>query len=99
MAELDALREEIHAQTAQISWRELQPHYARGAVILVEPGMSLVDAAIELRQDNKACFQGWIDEGKIGGVSDELGQQLFELDPMVWAVVVAPWVLVQRQAN
>ena len=91
----DLLRSEFHGQTAQIAWHDLQPHYARGAVILVAPGMDLVEVAMELKQDNASTFQQWIDEGKIAGVSDEQALQYFETNPVMWAVVVPPWVLVQ----
>jgi len=96
MAELDPLRQEFLEQTAQISWRELQPYYARGAVVLVAPGMDLVEIAAQLRLDNKQRFEEWLAEGKVSGVTDAVAASLFEENPTVWAVVVAPWVLVQR---
>ena len=55
MADEDAaLRAEFHGQTARIPWRDLQPHYARGAVVVVQQDMDLVEVAIQLRRDNKA---------------------------------------------
>ncbi len=91
----EALRREFVEQTATISWHELQPHYARGAVVWVAEGVDLVEVALQLRKDNKATFEQWIVDGKVSGISDELGAQLFEDNPDVWAVVVPPWVLVQ----
>lgn len=97
MADLseDALRTEFHSQTAQIPWRDLQPHYARGAVVLVKPELDLVEVALQLRLDNTEQFQQWMQTGQVAGVADEQGLQLVEDDPTLWAVVVAPWVLVQ----
>jgi hypothetical protein len=91
----EALRKEFHDQTARINWHELQPYYARGAVVMVEPDTDLVEVALQLRLDNKQQFQLWMDSAEVGGVSDERGQQLFTENPEVWAVVVPPWVLVQ----
>ncbi len=98
MAELDdaALRAEFHAQTARLPWHDLQTHYARGAVVLVGAELDLVEVAMQLRRDNKAQFEQWISEGAIGGISDEQGQQFFDDNPAFWAVVAAPWVLVQQ---
>ena len=31
----EQLRAEFHTQTAKISWQDLQPHYARGAIVMV----------------------------------------------------------------
>ena len=91
----EALRAEFHAQTARIAWRELQPHYARGAVVLVAPSLDLVDVAVQLQRDNREGFEAWITDGRIAGVSDECAADWYETNPEVWAVVVAPWVLVQ----
>jgi len=104
MAEQDSLSEEqlrgeFHAQTASIAWHELQPHYARGSVVLVEAGLDLVDVALRLRVDDKASFEAWIEQGLISGISDDLGQQWFTENPTLWAVVVPPWVLVQRRSD
>jgi hypothetical protein len=91
----EALRQEFHSQTARIQWHDLQPYYARGAVVMVEPDTDLVEVAVQLRLDNQQQFQLWMDAQEVGGVSDERGQQLYADNPEVWAVVVPPWVLVQ----
>ena len=91
----DRLRAEFHAQTAKIPWQSLQTHYARGAVVWVSPALDLVDVAVHLHGDDKARFEQWIAEGSIEGISDERGQQLYDENPMLWAVVAPPWVLVQ----
>jgi hypothetical protein len=90
-----ALRAEFHSQTARIHWHDLQPHYARGAVVTVEEGMDLVEVAIQLRRDNKAQFEAWIAGGQVAGVSDDQARAWYDSNPELWAVVVAPWVLVQ----
>jgi hypothetical protein len=93
----EQLRAEFHTQTATISWQDLQPHYASGAVVMVARELNLVEVAMQLRGDNKVQFELWMAEGKVSGVGDELGQRLFDDNPAVWAVVVAPWVLVQQR--
>ena len=91
----EQLRREFHDQTATISWHDLQPHYARGAIVLVAAGQDLVEVALQLRLDNKAQFEQWLAAGAVSGVTDERSRQLFEENPDMWAVVVPPWVLVQ----
>ena len=93
----EQLRAEFHTQTAKINWQELQPHYARGAVVMVAAALDLVEVAMQLRVDNKAQFELWMAEGKVSGITDELAQRLFNDNPVVWAVVVPPWVLVQQR--
>ena len=95
----EQLRAEFHQQTAQISWHELQPHFAHGAVVIVGQTLNLVEVAVQLRRDNKVQFEQWIASGAIVGPSNEQAQQLFDDNPTVWTVVAAPWVLVQLQAS
>ena len=93
----DQLRAEFHSQTAKVSWQDLQTHYARGAVVMVETELDLVEVAMQLRVDNKAQFELWMAEGRVSGITDEHGQRLFDDNPLVWTVVVPPWVLVQQR--
>jgi hypothetical protein len=91
------LRQEYHSQTARIHWHDLQTYYARGSVIVVAPGLDLVEVAVQLGLDNTACFQRWIDADEVAAVSDEQALAWYESNANLWAVVAAPWVLVQQR--
>ena len=91
------MREEYHRQTARIHWHELQTYYAHGSVIVVSPDLSLVDVAVQLGMDNTDSFQRWIATGEVAGVSDEQALAWYEANTLLWAVVAAPWVLVQQR--
>lgn len=91
------LREEYHGQTARIHWHELQTYYAHGSVIAVSPALDLVEVAVQLGMDNTACFQRWIESGEVAPVSDEQALQWYDANTLLWAVVAAPWVLVQQR--
>lgn len=94
----DELRAEFHNQTALAAWEDLQPHYARGSVILVDSSIDLVEVALQMRLDNSGQFQNWIATGAVAGISDEQGLSFAETETRLWAVVVPPWVLVQVPA-
>ena len=89
------LRSEYHAQTARIRWHELQTHFAGGRVVVVAPGTDLVEVAVQLGMDNTDAFTAWIADGQVSGVSEEQALAWYAADADVWAVVAAPWVLVQ----
>lgn len=91
------LREEFHQQTARIHWHELQTYYAHGSVIRVGETLNLVEVAVQLGMDNTEQFQTWIEDGLIAPVSDSEAQAWFDSNPSLWAVVAAPWVLVQAE--
>ena len=92
----DILRAKLNLETAQLAWPELERHFARGDVIKVAPGMDLVEAALQLAENNSATVQAWLAEGRIAraGIAD--AEDWHARQPMFWAVVVAPWVLVQE---
>ena len=89
------LREEYHQQTARIPWHDLQTYYAKGSVIHVGERLNLVDVAVQLGLDNTEQVQAWIAAGDIASVSEAEALAWFDSNPTLWAVVAAPWVLVQ----
>ena len=91
------LRREYLQQTARIHWHELQTYYAHGSVIAVSARLNLVEVAVQLGMDNTELFQRWIADGDVGGVTDEQALLWYEDNPLLWAVVAAPWVLVQQR--
>ena len=91
----ELLRREYLGQTARIPWRELQTHYARGSVITIAPELDLVEVAVQLGLDNTEQFQRWIDEGLIAAAHDQQARCWYAENAVLWAVVAAPWVLVQ----
>lgn len=92
----DELRARINNETGKIGWQELQPHFARGVVIHVAPGMDLVNVAVCLARDDRASFERWLCEGTVARVDEHLARDWVTRTPVFWAVVVAPWVLVQE---
>lgn len=76
--ETSLLYAKLLGETAQITWAELQPFFARGALLSVQPGEDMVGVALAMAENDQA--QDWQAR-----------------DPLLWAVVVAPWVLVQER--
>ena len=44
-------------------------------------------------------FQQWIDAGEVAPVSDQQALAWYEANEELWAVVAAPWVLVQHRTS
>lgn len=91
------LRREYHSQTARINWHDLQTYYAHGSVVCVAPELNLVEVAVQLGLDNTAQFEAWIAAQQVAAVSDEQALAWYESGQDLWAVVAAPWVLVQHR--
>jgi hypothetical protein len=84
-------------ETAAITWQELQPFFARGALLWVTPGMDLVEVAMAVAEDNGGQVGEWLQSAAISKVEARLAEDLLARDPQLWAVVVAPWVLIQER--
>jgi hypothetical protein len=90
------LRHKLNLETAKLSWPELQRHFARGVVIVVHPTLDLVEASATLAEDNNDRAQSWINAGQLGRATEDQAHRWNESNQKFWAVVVAPWVLVQE---
>jgi len=85
-------------ETAPISWQELQPFFARGALLRVASVLDLVEVALAVAEDNQRKVADWLAAGQVSRVEESCAEDLLARDPKLWAVVVAPWVLVQERA-
>lgn len=85
-------------ETASITWQELQPFFARGALLRVASAFDLIAAAQAVAEDDREKVTAWLAEGHLGKLEAVLAQDWLERDPSLWAVVVAPWVLVQERS-
>lgn len=93
---VESARNRINAETAKISWRELQHQFACGSTIYVAPLLDLVEVALEISRDNTEVVKEWMQTGQLASVSDKQAQAWTDSDALVWSVVVRPWVLIQN---
>ncbi|MDH3630945.1 MAG: DUF2288 domain-containing protein [Gammaproteobacteria bacterium] len=88
-------RGKIISETARIPWQELQRFFAAGKVMLVAPGLDLVDVAFALQEDDVDQVKSWTEALQVMPVPDDQAKEWIASDALLWAVVVKPWVLVQ----
>lgn len=86
----------LNAQTALISWQELARHFARGVVICVHRDKDLLRVAESLVQDRSEEVARLHEQGLLHRARDEDAIRWQQQGTEFWAVVVAPWVLVQE---
>ncbi|WP_137818901.1 DUF2288 domain-containing protein [Pseudomonas sp. 2FG] len=86
-------------ETAPISWQELQPFFARGALLWVSATMDLVEVALAVAQNEQGKVATWLAAEQVSKVEERRAEDLLARDPKLWAVVVAPWVLIQERAE
>ena len=93
--QLDELMTKINRETAKIAWAELQKFFAQGRALQVASGQDLVQVAKWMAEDDSAQIEALVEKGLFGRVNDDLAKKWLEDRQIVWAVVSAPWVLVQ----
>jgi hypothetical protein len=91
----EELKVKLNTETGRISWQELLPHFARGVVIRVAGELDLVEVASRFAADDKGQVTTWLTSGEVARASDQDAREWNQASPEFWAVVVAPWVLVQ----
>ena len=87
----------LNAQTGKIGWPELARHFARGVVIDVSPDEDLVRIAEALVRDRADEIDKLHKKGRLHRATDEDAVRWEKENTQFWAVVVAPWVLVQER--
>ncbi|KAB2317842.1 DUF2288 domain-containing protein [Betaproteobacteria bacterium SCN1] len=99
MTPSDILRAKLNLETARLAWPELERHFARGVVVRVKPGFDLVDAALQVAENNTEAVQAWLADGTLVRPDMDDAQRWHAAQQVFWGVVVAPWVLVQEASD
>ena len=96
--EPSTLYAKLLGETASITWTDLQPFFAKGALLWVDTSLDLIEVAQAVAQNEADKVSAWLASGEVGKVAETRALEWVERDPVLWAVVVAPWVLVQDRA-
>jgi len=94
-SDMDSLKRKLNQDTAKIRWSSLAEHQAQEAVVEVDASLDLILVGCEFVRDSRDQVADWLREGLISKVSDDKAKVWLQDDREMWAVVVAPWVLVQ----
>ena len=97
--EPSTLYAKLLGETAPITWQELQPFFARGALLWVDGALDLVEVALAVAENDQGKVSQWLQAEQVGKVETSQAEDLLARDPSLWAVVVAPWVLVQERTS
>ncbi len=89
------LKEKLNRDAGKIRWSALEEQQANELVIVVSDGLDLIEVACGFAEDNLSQIKQLLDAKSVAKVANEQAQQWLEADLEFWAVVVAPWVLVQ----
>lgn len=86
----------LNLDSGKLTWQEMQPHFARGAVVRVSPELDLIEVGAAMAADEAETLSRWIRDGRVGRATETEARDWNARSPLFWAIVVAPWVLVQE---
>jgi len=93
-------RERLEQDLAEVEWQVLRAHARRGALILVSPGLDLVEVAASVAADERERVSAWIEGGQLAKPSPEQCERWeSELDRRFPTLIVQPYVLVQARPD
>ncbi len=91
------LREKLSKETATVDWSLLAPHAKSEKLIVVDPAIVLLDAAVAVAENDATQVTAWIESGQLTKLSPEAQEELEEEKAVFFEfVVVAPFVLAKR---
>jgi hypothetical protein len=91
------MRESLLASMGPIAFSDLRAHLARGAVIIVDPSLDLLDVGDAVARDDKARVADWIARGLLRKPSLETIAAWEKVEGLAWTtLVVQPYVLLRE---
>lgn len=89
-------RDELAQERGSLTWPELERHFARGVVVVVDPLLDLLDVAEAMARDDRESFSSWMSQGLVLQAQDSHARKWQASSQILEAIVVAPWVLVSE---
>ena len=94
---MSGLREKLEQDVADISWKDLQPHAKRDAVIVIKEELNLPEVAVAIAEDNTASVQGWIGSQSLAKpTAEQLTDWNQTPEKQFSALIVQPFVVVKE---
>lgn len=91
--------EKLEKYTGEVDWQYLKPHFESGALIYVDPTLSITEVGSAVADDDSQKIQSWLKSGDLVKPS-KLHAQWWQENPETFtALVVTPFVLIQPAAK
>jgi len=88
--------DKLNLETGRLGWPELQRHFARGVVVVVDEALDLIDIAAAFVDDDSDRVENLMARRQVWKADTADADCWNREGAEFWAVVAAPWVLVQR---
>lgn len=94
---MPSLKERLEKDVADISWKDLQPHARRDAVIVITQDLELSEVAVAIAEDNTTLVRDWIGNRAIAKpTAEQLTDWNQQPEKQFTALIVQPFVVVKE---
>ena len=91
----DSPLEKLEKYTGEVDWNYLRPHFASGALIYVDPSLSITDVGHAFSTDDADRVSDWRKAGDLVSPSAPHAAYWEEREARFRALVVSPFFLIQ----
>jgi hypothetical protein len=91
-----ASRDELARQVDRVPWEWLRPHGNRGALLLVDPALSLAEVGERIAEDDTVAVAAWLAAGQLSRPSVDK-YEAWDSDPALpfTILIISPYILIQ----
>ncbi len=93
--EEESLEQRLANEAGVIGWSELERHFARGVLLVLDLELDIVSVGVAIVRDETRSVESWSASGKLRRATLEDARQWHERSERFRALVIAPWVLAQ----
>lgn len=95
---MKASREELAAAIDEAPWDILRAHLERGGLIVLDPGLDLVDTAVKVAEDDVPAIGRLIDAGQLAKpTAEQIAAWDRTRDLLFLCLIVSPYVLIKEK--
>lgn len=91
-----SIEQKLNLETAKIGWPELERFFAQGLIIAVDNNLDLLQVAALFARDNSDQVGQMLSQDRVRKADSSDAKRWHCDNSEFWAVVVAPWILVQE---
>ncbi|MEM9282882.1 MAG: DUF2288 domain-containing protein [Verrucomicrobiota bacterium] len=88
-------KDKLDKYTGEVDWSYLEPHFQNGALLYLDPSLSLTEVGEALTRDDAKQIQSWKQTGDLVTPSEPHAQHWKDSKSVFRALVVSPFVLIQ----
>ncbi|MEZ4239868.1 MAG: DUF2288 domain-containing protein [Myxococcota bacterium] len=89
------LRDRLRTEVMRATWDDLAPHFARGALVVADPALDLLDVGVAIARDDTDAVGGWLASADVRRATDGDAAGWAEQGTTFQVLILQPWVLAQ----